>query len=65
MISIPLDHAIFAPCFMSLDMFQCLLVYGLWELLFVSYYCVKIVKILIMLKKKKQMMPNTVIEHYD
>ena len=26
MISIPLDHEIFAPCFMSLDMFQCLLV---------------------------------------
>ena len=32
MISIPLDHEIFAPCFMSLDMFQCLLVYSLWEL---------------------------------
>ena len=29
--SIPLDHEIFAPCFMSLDMFQCLLVYSLWE----------------------------------
>ena len=31
MISIPLDHEIFAPCFMSLNMFQCLLVYNLWE----------------------------------
>ena len=30
--SIPLDHEIFAPCFMSLDMFQCFLVYSLWEL---------------------------------
>ena len=27
MISIPLDHEIFAPGFMSLDMFQCLLVF--------------------------------------
>ena len=26
MISVPLDHDIFASCFMSLDMFQCLLV---------------------------------------
>ena len=25
MISIPLDHGIFAPCFMSLNMCQCLL----------------------------------------
>ena len=32
MISVPLDHQIFAPCFMSLDMFQCLLVYSLWNL---------------------------------
>jgi len=32
MISISLDHEIFAPCFMPLDMFQCLLVYSLWEL---------------------------------
>ena len=32
MISIPLDHEIFAPCFMSLDMSQCLLAYGLWKL---------------------------------
>ena len=32
MISVPLDHEIFAPCFMSLGMFQCLLVYSLWEL---------------------------------
>ena len=32
MASIPLDHEIFAPYFMSLDMFQCLLVYSLWEL---------------------------------
>ena len=31
-ISVPLDHKIFASCFMSLDMFQCLLVYSLWEL---------------------------------
>ena len=32
MISIPLDPEISAPCFMSLGMFQCLLVYNLWEL---------------------------------
>ena len=32
MISVPLDHQIFAPYFMSLDMFQCLLVYSLWNL---------------------------------
>ena len=31
MISISSDHKIFAPCFMSLDMLHCLLVYGLWE----------------------------------
>ena len=31
MISIPLDHEISAPCFMFLDIFQCLLVYSLWE----------------------------------
>ena len=30
--SIPLDYEIFAPCFMYLDMFQCVLVYSLWEL---------------------------------
>ena len=30
-IPIPLDHEIFPPCFMSLDMLQCLLVYRLWE----------------------------------
>ena len=29
---IPSDHEIFTPCFMSLDMFQSLLVYSLWEL---------------------------------
>ena len=28
MISIPLHCGIFAPCFMSLDMFQCLLMYS-------------------------------------
>ena len=32
MISIPADYEIFVPCFMSLDMFQCLLIYSLWEL---------------------------------
>ena len=32
MISISLDHEMFAPCFMCLDMFQCLLVHSLWEL---------------------------------
>ena len=32
MISIPFDNEIFAPCCMSLDTFQCLLVYSLWEL---------------------------------
>ena len=31
MISEPLDHEISAPGLMSLDMFQCLLVYSLWE----------------------------------
>ena len=31
MISIPLDHEMFVPCFMSLDMFQRPLVYSLWE----------------------------------
>ena len=29
MISVPSDHEIFAPCFMSLYMFQCLLAYRL------------------------------------
>ena len=37
MILIPLDHEKFAPCFMSLDMFQYLLVNSLWKLEFVSY----------------------------
>ena len=32
MIAIPLDHEIFAPRFISLDVFQCLLVYSLWKL---------------------------------
>ena len=32
MISVTLDRQIFAPCFMSLDMFQCLLVYSLQNL---------------------------------
>ena len=32
MISIPLDDEISAPDLMSLDMFQCLRVYSLWEL---------------------------------
>ena len=32
LISIPLDRGIFALFFMSLDMFQCLLVHSLWEL---------------------------------
>jgi len=32
MISIPLDHEISAPGRMALDMFQCLLIYSLWEL---------------------------------
>ena len=27
-----LDHEIFASCFMSLDIVQCLLVYSLWKL---------------------------------
>ena len=31
MISIPLDQEIFTPRFSSLDMFQHLLVYSLWE----------------------------------
>ena len=31
MSSILLGYEIFAPCFMSLDMFQCLPVYSLWE----------------------------------
>ena len=33
MISIPLDGESFAPCFMPLDVFQCLLVYSLCILL--------------------------------
>ena len=32
MISVSLGHEVFVPCFMSLDMFQCSLVYILWEL---------------------------------
>ena len=32
MISVPLDCEIFAPSFMSLHMFQCLLLYSLWGL---------------------------------
>ena len=32
MISISLDREIFAPCFPSLVVFQCLPVYSLWEL---------------------------------
>ena len=32
MTSITLDHEIFAPCFMSLNLFQCLLFYSLWDL---------------------------------
>ena len=32
MISIPLDHQIFAPSLKSPDMLQCLQVYSLWEL---------------------------------
>ena len=44
MISIPSDYNNFAPSFMSLDMFQCLLVYSLWELEFVSWCCVKLYK---------------------
>ena len=31
MITKTLEHEIFTPYFMSLDMFQCLLVYSLWE----------------------------------
>ena len=30
--SITLDHEMFAPCFMLLDMFQGLLAYSLWKL---------------------------------
>ena len=32
MVSIPLGHENFPPCFMSLGLLQCLLVYSLWEL---------------------------------
>ena len=32
MIAVPSDHEVFAPRFMSLDVFQCLLVYSLWKL---------------------------------
>ena len=49
MISIPLNNEVCASWFISLDMFQCLLIYSLWELEFVSYCCVKIVYILIIL----------------
>ena len=31
-ILVPLDCETFAPCFISLHMFQCLLLYGLWDL---------------------------------
>ena len=41
MISILLDHETSAPGLRSLNTFQGLLVYSLWQL--VSYYCVKIV----------------------
>ena len=43
MISILLDDEISAPGLRSLNVFQCLLVYSLWELEFVSYSCVKTV----------------------
>ena len=46
---------VFPPCFMSLDMFQCLPVYSRWELQYVSYSCEKTVYILIILKKKKSL----------
>ena len=49
MISIPLNNEVCVSWFISLDMFQCLLIYSLWELEFVSYCCVKIVYILIIL----------------
>ena len=35
----PLGHEVFAPCFMALDMFQCLLAYSLWELKIESVPC--------------------------
>ena len=43
MSSKPLGHEVFAPCFMSLDIFQRLLAYSLWELKIesTSCYCVK------------------------
>ena len=37
MFLISLDQEIFLPCFMSLDMYQCLLVYSLWELKYNLY----------------------------
>ena len=50
MISIPLDHEAFVPCFTSLGMFQCLPVYSLWELEWTrTCCCVKTVLILTML----------------
>ena len=36
-------HETFAPCFMSLDIFQCLPVYSLWEPEFVFCCCLKII----------------------
>ena len=39
MSSKPLGHEVFAPCFMALDMFQCLLAYSLWELKIESVPC--------------------------
>ena len=43
---------VFPPCFMSLDIFQCLPVYSRCELQFVSYCCEKTVYISFILEKK-------------
>ena len=47
MISLSLDPEIFTPYFKSLDMFQCLLAYSLWELdriyiLLLCEYCINL-----------------------
>ena len=49
---------VFPPCFMSLDIFQCLPVYSRCELQFVSYCCEKTVYISFILEKKKSFFPE-------
>lgn len=39
MVLIPLDHDIFVPCFMSLHVFQCLLVYENLKRIYILLLC--------------------------